>query len=215
MRTTAFSSMMPGDSKLKVIAIAEPTDPSVKLTAAGAGLFDAKGKLTAQWTATDADLATPTRTLMAGLAVPPGVYRLRFAAVDTLGRTGSADQEITVELVPAGPLKLSAIALGLSRGGFVPKLQFSAEPTALAYFEIYGPPQERVSVAVEIARDINGPALASVPGSIGATQEPNRYSATAAVPIGSLPPGDYVVRAVVGVPGQPSGRVLRTLRKVG
>ena len=214
LRATAFSSQNTGDSKLKIIALAEPVDPTVKLTAAAAGLFDAKGKLTAQWTATDADLeAARGGTLMAGLVASPGVYRLRFAAVDTLGRTGSADQELNVELVEAGPLKLSAIALGLSRGGFQPRLQFSNEPVALAYFEIYGPLQQAVSVMLEIARDVNGPAIAQVPGSVSATSEANRYSATAALPIGALPAGDYVIRAVVGVPGQASGRVMRTLRK--
>jgi hypothetical protein len=34
-----------------------------------------------------------------------------------------------------------------------------------------------------------------------------------AVPIASLPPGDYIIRAIVSVDGRPVGRVLRTLRK--
>jgi hypothetical protein len=38
--------------------------------------------------------------------------------------------------------------------------------------------------------------------------------ATGAVPIGALPPGDYVVRAMVALEGHPATRVVRTLRKV-
>ena len=37
--------------------------------------------------------------------------------------------------------------------------------------------------------------------------------ATVAIPIGALTAGDYVVRVSVAMPGQPSARVLRTLRK--
>jgi hypothetical protein len=42
----------------------------------------------------------------------------------------------------------------------------------------------------------------------------NRYIATVALPIGALPPGDYVVRATVAAAGQAPGRVVRTLRKL-
>ena len=42
---------------------------------------------------------------------------------------------------------------------------------------------------------------------------PERRMIVGAVPIAALPPGDYVVRAIVSVDGRPVGRVLRTLRK--
>jgi len=42
----------------------------------------------------------------------------------------------------------------------------------------------------------------------------DHYSATGAVAIGALPPGDYSVRAVIGVDGKGLARVVRTLRKV-
>ncbi len=38
--------------------------------------------------------------------------------------------------------------------------------------------------------------------------------ATGVVPIGTLPPGDYVVRAMIGLEGHAMTRVTRTLRKV-
>jgi hypothetical protein len=37
--------------------------------------------------------------------------------------------------------------------------------------------------------------------------------ATGAVPLGALPPGDYVVRGVVRLEDGTTGRVTRTLRK--
>ena len=43
--------------------------------------------------------------------------------------------------------------LGLSRGGFTPRLMFFQEPTAMGYFEVYGslPNFEDVDVALELA----------------------------------------------------------------
>jgi hypothetical protein len=116
-------------------------------------------------------------------------------------------------LTPAGQLKLSSLLLGLSRdGGFIPKMQFAAEPVALAYLEIYGGiPGMPLIAALELATTLNGPAIVTVPLAIKFAD--SRYLATGAVPIGALPPGDYAVRAIVGVEGQPAGRVVRTLRK--
>jgi hypothetical protein len=51
-----------------------------------------------------------------------------------------------------------------------------------------------------------------MPGTLAASGD--HYSATAPIPIGTLSPGDYVVRAMVGAAGGPSTRVERTLRKV-
>jgi hypothetical protein len=105
--------------------------------------------------------------------------------------------------------------LGLSRGGtFQPKLQFGAEPVAIGYLEIYEPPQTApVSVTLDIAKTVNGPAVLRIPGAMTATSDADRHIVTAALPIGGLPAGDFIVRAIVGVGGQPAGRVMRTLRK--
>jgi hypothetical protein len=54
---------------------------------------------------------------------------------------------------------------------------------------------------------------ALIPGSVKSVSGEDRYIATLAIPIGGLPPGDYVIRVTVTVPGQPSGRLVRTLRK--
>ena len=103
--------------------------------------------------------------------------------------------------------------LGLSRGGFVSRMQFGREPVAIAYLELYGgTPGQPVWVVFELARTLNGPPIVSMPGTLAASS--NGYSATAPIPIGTLSPGDYIVRATVGVAGGPSTRVERTLRKV-
>jgi VWFA-related protein len=213
LRAAGFPSLNSPDGKLKIVIYAETIDPAVKITAAAAGLFDSQDRLVDIWNAAESDLGG--NTLLAARAVDPGKYRLRLAARDASGRAGTADYEVTAELVTAGSLKLSSMVLGLARDKFVPRLQFSTEPVATAYLELYGgTPGDRISAIVEVAQNVDSPAMVSTPLIIEASSEDGRYLATGAVPIGALPAGDFVVRAVVGIEGQPSGRVLRTLRKV-
>jgi hypothetical protein len=114
------------------------------------------------------------------LAAKPGTYRMRAAATDAGGRSGTADFEVVAELVQAGPLQLSGLVLGLSRGGFAPRMQFSTEPVALAYFEISGKVQTvPVSVSADLASSLDGPAMVTtpaaikpVPGRIGSSRQP-------------------------------------------
>ena len=211
LRATGFVSREAGQTKLKIVALGEPTDSSVALTAAAAGLVDANGKLVARSMVDAAQLKSGA--IVTAMLANPGAYRLRFAATDAQGRTGSADYDLTAELRQAGTLQLSSLLLGLSRGGFAPRMQFGSEPVALAYVEIYGGKAgEQVAATFELARSLNGPPMVTVPGALAATGD--HHSATAAIPIGALSPGDYVVRATIGIAGQPSTRVERTLRKV-
>jgi hypothetical protein len=66
----------------------------------------------------------------------------------------------------------------------------------------------------EVARTVNGPAVVTMPGAFAATNEADRFLVTAAIPVGALPPGDYVVRATVAAQDQAGGRVVRAIRKV-
>lgn len=211
MRVAGYTTQGPG-GKIKVVAVAETGDPSALLAAAAMALIDSTGRVVAQATSRDA-AEIPLAT---ALVVEPGTYRLRVAATDTTGRVGTADTEVTAALTPAGPLQLSALVLGLSRNGeLTPRLQFSDEPSAIGSFELYGSAPEglRVSAVLDVARSVDGPALASSRLALERAAD-DRLIATGAVPIGALPPGDYVVRGTIGVEGGPSGRVIRTIRKV-
>lgn len=210
LRVAAFPSREAAD-KLKVVALGELVDPSVKLTAAVVGIYDTKGKLTAQSTAPPDSLAT--MPLMFAAVVPPGAYRIRLAATDASGRSGTADVEITVDLTSAGPLKLSSLLLGSDAGGFKPLLQFKDEPSAVATFELYGKPPAQLPLKLELAATADGPALLQAAPSGSGTKDPDRFVISGVFPIASLAPGDYVVRATVGTPESGEGRVTRTLRK--
>jgi VWFA-related protein len=212
LRATAYSAFDADGESMRIMTVAEPVEADVTIASLMAALFDADGKPIAHWSATSEELAR--RPIMGAMPVPPGSYRLRVAAIDATGRAGTVDYEVTGETARTGPLKLSSLILGLSRGGFQPRLQFTNEPSAVGYLELYGSaPGAKVAATLEIAGSLNGPALATVPLAIDAAG-PNRYTARGTIPIGALPPGDYVVRAIVGLDGHPMTRVVRTLRKV-
>lgn len=214
LRAVGFVSNNPEDGRLKVVCLMEPAEPSVQLAAAAAGLFDENGRLVGQWTAEPGTLTT--MPLMGALVAPrPGTYRLRVAASDATGRSGTVDYEVVAQLAPVGTLTVSSLVLGLSRGGpFAPRLQFGTEPVALGHLEIYGRVEPGVTVSAEIARSADGPAIGpAIPGALRRIAGEDRAIATVALPIGALPPGDYVVRISVAAPGAPAAVVMRTLRK--
>lgn len=213
LRTTAFASASEYEGQLKLVALAEPLDPAVSLASVAFGLINARGRLVAQWTANERELFF-SPVMSAGLAAP-GTYRLRMAAVDSSGRRGAADFDLTARLAPAGPMRLSMLALGVSRRGFAPRLQFVEEPTAMGYFEIYGqPPPGTLTVALELAAGVENPPIVRVPAALVLTSDPTRRTVSGVVPIAAEPPGDYVVRGVVSLDGKPLGHVTATLRKV-
>ena len=211
LRGATFSSRNP-DGKIRVVALFETLDASVKLNAATAIAYDAKGVSKAQWNAEAKDLAaSPIR---ADLLMPAGTYRVRIAATDTKGRAGTVDIETPAEMADAGPLKMSALVLGIASGGaFSPKLQFDAgDPQAIGYVEIYDVPKgANVGVTFELADSEGGPATATGPAQISGADD--KRIAFGGFGIGPMDPGDLQMRAVITLDGKRVGTVSRTLRK--
>jgi len=210
LRVAAFASRGTG-GKIQISAIAETVDPATKLAAASFGILEGT-----QLSSSSADQRTVAAAplMLSVLAAPGSSVRARFTAVDASGKSGAVDVPVTADLVSAGPLKLSGLVLGTTKGGFVPSLQFKDEATIVAYLELYGDVRSApLSARIEIAPSADGPALATVQPGGRTTSEPDKFLLTGDLPIGSLAPGDYVVRAIVGLQGQPEGTVLRTLRK--
>lgn len=212
LRVTGFSSSN-GDGRIRVIAAAEPVDPAVKLASLSAALYDSQGQMVVRSTASEQDLVM--MPVLSAMAVNPGMFRLRVAAVDTNGRAGAADTDLLAEVVEAGSLKLSSLVLGLKRDGkFMPKLQFVNEPLAIALMDFFGGKQGAGIGAILEVLNMAGETIVTNRLSIEATPDPQRFTATGSVPLGALPPGDYIARITIGVDGGPYGRVIRPFRKV-
>jgi hypothetical protein len=214
IRSAGYTSRTTGSDEVKVVAMFEALDPATALKDASVGLFDEKNTLKKQWSAQPADLAK--RPVMAALAAPPGTYRVRVAAVDTTGRAGATDYELKVEVPRADPLKLSTLVLGTQQqgGGFAPRLEFAGEPIAIGLLEIYGVPKGgNVTVELDVVSTPEGTALATAQTTVGGGATEDMRTAYGGFNIGSLAPGDYLMRAVVNLDGKPVGKVVRTLRK--
>jgi hypothetical protein len=209
LRVGGFTVRDP-DGKLRVGVLLEPVDAAATLTAAGAILIDSGGRVVAHWHARDAT----ERPLLGAMTAPAGSYRIRAAAIDGSGRAGAAEVDIEAELTAVGSLSLGSLLLTVTRGGTSAlALEFGSEPTARASFDIYGGTEgQRLSATLEIARDVDGPAIAAVPLAL-TRADASRVVATGTVPLGALPPGDYAVRGIIRLDDGTSGRVIRTLRK--
>ena len=201
-------------SGVKVVALFEAVDRATKLSAAAIGFYDDKGTLKAQWTAQPAELARAP--VPAAVIVPPGAYRLRLAATDASGRSGTTDVQLQVQLTQLGSVRTSGLMLGIpENGAFAPKLQFGADQAAVGVLEIYGVPKDAaVAVRLELADSDQGAALANATTTVRQGPGEDGRTAFGGFAIGGLQPGDYLLRAIVSVDGKEVGRAARTLRKV-
>ena len=210
LRVGGFTVRDP-DAKLRVGVLLETADSSVTLASAGAILIDGSDRVVTHWHARDAT----ERPLIGALSVPPGTYRVRAAAIDSAGRPGVAEADIDVGLTQVGGLSLGSLLLSVTRDGVSSlQLEFGSELTVRASFDIYGGTEgQRLSATLEVARTLDGPAMATVPLALTRADDV-RVVATGAVPLGALAPGDYAIRGIIRLEDGTTGRVVRTLRKV-
>lgn len=213
LRGAVYPSRSP-QGQVRLVVLFEPADPSTKLTAASVIAFDAKGT-GRPWNAEGNDLARfPVRS---AIDVQPGPYRVRIAATDRVGRGGTVDVDAHAELTAAGPLKLSALVLGVATdGAFSPRLQFDAgDPQAIGYVEVYGAAKDaQVGVTFELADAESGPAIATGAAQVGGGGSDDTRIAFGGFGIAPMEPGDLEMRAVVTLDGKRVGTVSRTLRKI-
>jgi hypothetical protein len=215
LRAAAFASR-DTDKTAKVVVLFEPVEAGVTIASAIAGLFDAKGTLVAQWAPESKDLAG--RPVMAGLAVVPGEYRLRVAAVDSRGRSGAVDQDVAVGPFPAGSITTSGVILGVQgTGPFFPRLQVTpADTVAHVYVEAYGAgPCAGLSATVEIAPAVQAPPIARSAAGASPLENSDGCILFGEFPVAALAPGDYAFRIRLQRGETVIGERLRSLRKAG
>jgi hypothetical protein len=212
LRAAAYPAPTAGSDEVTVVALFESID-GAPISSASVGLFDEKNTLKKQWTAKPEELAK--RPTMAALQAPAGAYRVRVAAVDGSGRTGTADYDLQAQIPRADPLRLSALVLGTQGpGGFTPRLDFKDESVAIGMLQIYGVPKgATLKLDLDVSPTADGAALATADTTIVPARADDQRIAFGGFSIDSLAPGDYLMRAVVSLDGKPVGKVVRTLRK--
>jgi methionine-rich copper-binding protein CopC len=213
LRALTLISPNPGDSRIRLLSVFQAPE-AVELSAAMIGVFEPDGTTVAQWSARATELAAPLT--VAALPVAAGRYRVRVAAASVDGRVGTVDQTVDARVEERGGIGVSSLVLAiLNQGAVSPTLVFAAEPAATVYLELSGVPSAAsIAVRLEVLRGdgtlILEPIDATVrPGSVASVRV-----AHAQVPLGSIPPGDYLVRGTVLADDTHVATRSATLRKV-
>jgi tetratricopeptide (TPR) repeat protein len=145
----------------------------------------------------------------AGASVAPGDYSLKLAVAEG-DRVGTVEHTIHAALSDAGGLKLSELMVGGPPNVselMTPTIGYQVAFGAVhGYIEAYGPKIDDLTMEYEIAADPSAAALINVDvPSIRAGDA--RAIFTRVIPVQQLPPGKYVLRAILSS----TGRSIKTL----
>jgi VWFA-related protein len=214
-------------AKLRVLVIAEidrGANPDGHIAVAYA-LADARGKVVASHL--ERELKTPiqgdkTQTYTAfAVSDDTGPHTLKLAVLDNAGRRGSVEHEFTAVLKNLGELRVADLLLAeeIDTGSeATPSIggEFTSGMVN-TYLELYSDVVETLksaTVMFEVAESEEGRAMDGAVGRVRASsvESPNRRAVEARFKTTVLPPGNYVVRAVVSADGRRLGHITRPLR---
>jgi VWFA-related protein len=139
-----------------------------------------------------------------GASLPPGNYTLKFAVAEG-DRVGSVEHVVRAVLPPAASgLTLSELMVGgpLEVGELLtPTIGYQVNFGSVhGYVEAYGPKTEGLTMEFEVATTPDAPALLNVDVPIHTVSE-TRAIFSKVMPSHQLPPGKYVLRAILSADG--------------
>jgi VWFA-related protein len=219
LRVASFALQGPERDKVQLLIHADIGSdyPASRAVSLGYVISDKDGRLVDS-KAVDARLPpvmngvpSPLQYTM-GASLSPGTYTLKLAVAEG-NRVGTVEHPIHAVLPdPAGDVVLSELMLGgptevaeLLRPTIGYEVTFGS---VHGYIEAYGPKLDSVTMEYEIAKDAEGPALINV-------DVPPRPAGDARVifshvmPVRALPPGKYMLRAILSA----GGRSIKTLAR--
>jgi VWFA-related protein len=223
LRVATYSAADAGSAKVRVVIAAEVGEPATTPAEwpVGVIILDKNDRIVFN-RGGPAALAPASprgespRLALTSVVLDPGEYTLRLAAVDDTGRGGSVHHTVHARLTPmSGGIRTSDLMLVAQppTAGELPRPRPSSvidNDTVSAMLELTGNDQGllgRTRVTLQVSDAENGNALVNV----DARQVPrgNVRAFAATLRLGVLPPGEYVARAVIAVPGQPEQRLTR------
>lgn len=223
LRVTSYAYRDGAPGKVRVVIAAElqQTDsPSTDYTV-GFVLADAENRVVANMVETRALAPADDRpgaplVFVGSAVVDPGMYTLRFGAVDAEGRRGTVLRpvpawETTGQEFAVGDL----IVAGASerKEGLMPAVEARVGEGRLAtYLELYASAPaafDATAVAVEIAPDDASEPLVRVPARLVEASRPELRIAQAMISTRLLPPGRYLTRVHITRDGKPAGFLTR------
>ena len=224
MRVASYTATDAGSSKIRVVISAEVGDTASDEVEwpVGIMILDKDDKpvvnhVAAQKLAPASVRGDSPRLLLTSALLDPGEYTLRLAAIDGSGRVGSVHHSINARLQKLpGSLNASDLIIVPQppEAGGLPRPRPSGivdTDTIFAMIEMNSTDKVALSkakVAVQIADADTGQALVTADARQATRGEGQRaYAAT--MKLGVLPPGEYVARAIVTMPGQAEQRITR------
>jgi VWFA-related protein len=223
IRVASYSAADAGSSKVRVVITAEVGPPATTPAEWPFGIIivDKNEKIVHnRGGAVSLEPASPRgespRLALTSVLLDPGEYTLRLAAVDDTGRGGSVHHSINARLNRvAGNINASDLMLVPQppTAGELPRPRPSTvidNENITAMLELTGGDQGvlgKTKVTLQISDAENGNALVNVEARQVARGNVRAFAAT--MRLGVLPPGEYVARAVVNVPGQQEFRLTR------
>jgi len=211
VRVTTFAQQDPASNKVQLLIAAQIGAPGAKPAELTVGflLIDDQNRVAGNFAAKrmlSPIAGSPTEPLafLGGVSIDPGIYTLRFAAVDAEGRRGSVIRDVS-----AWQLAGEEFAAGDLIVGNAPPagegLRAAVEPhvtsDALAMFvELYSTADstwDRADVTFEVADDQDSPALATLTGRMAPGRQATWRAASGVLGAMALPAGRYVARAKI------------------
>jgi tetratricopeptide (TPR) repeat protein len=222
MRLSTYTFRDSTPNKVKVILAAEIDPESMEKEldlAIGFAIFDQLGKavLSGQERKIySANTDLPIRYELA-VAVDPGTYRLRLAAVDIAGKSGSVERDVPAfgmsnHELAMGDLILSSVRDGRGNDLRAPVVLQVADGQLATYTELYTNKPGTLDdskVVFEIADTPDGPTLQTSVAEMREGNDQTRRQALAVVPVGALPPGRYIARAMISKGDKNVGKLTR------
>jgi VWFA-related protein len=226
MRVATYSVNNPGDARVRVILSAEIGEAATDDVEWPVGLLviDKDDKVVVESSSpmrlTPASRRSSSpRLLLTSLLLDPGEYTLRLAAVGADGAAGSVHHTIDARLEPVGNgFKASDLILTSELGaGDLPRPTPTGvidSETLTAIVELTSADYKRLNsarVRIQIAETETAPPLVSSDTRlVPRNDELSAFAST--MKLTMLPPGEYVARAVLSVPGANETRITRSFR---
>ena len=147
--------------------------------------------------------------------LPPGRYRVRFAAVAPDGRGGTIEAALPVGLHGSGEIQLSDVIVGrMTDAGFEPRSSFKTGGDLHALIELYASEAralERATVRWKLYRRPDAQPVSVVESGSQTSASPGRRVSELHLVVPDRI-GDYVLSVVASLDGRPFGQVSRSLQ---
>ena len=210
VRLASFALQGPERDKVQLLIHADVgTDyPASKVVSIGYVITDAAGKVVDNRTGDTRLLPVMNGVpsplqYTTGASLAPGDYTMKLAAAEG-DRAGSVEHVIHAALPAAGGLTLSELMVGgpLEVGELLtPTIGYQINFGSVhGYLEAYGQKTEGLTMEFEVATATDAPALLNIDVPIHPVTE-TRAIFTRVIPTHALPPGKYVLRAILSAGG--------------